>query len=136
MDTEELIRTALEYRRRAYAPVSKFKVGAALLTKQGKIYGGCNIEDAAFSPSVCAERTAFYKAISEGEHEFEAIAIVGGPEDEETPKVECPPCGVCRQVMSEFCDGEFLIILAYDQKSYSIHTLEELLPLRFSKTLL
>lgn len=126
-----LCEKALEARKNAYCPYSRFAVGAALLTKNGKIYTGCNIESAAYSPSICAERTAFVKAISAGEREFAAIAIAGGKQDE-PPKEECPPCGVCRQVMMEFCKtNEFWILLPINQNEYGEYTLEELLPRGF-----
>lgn len=114
----------------AYVPYSGFKVGAALLTASGKVYTGCNIENAAYSPSNCAERTAFFKAVSEGEREFAAIAIVGGLEGK--IKGYCPPCGVCRQVMSEFCTNDFIIILGKEDDEYKSYTLTELLPVSFS----
>ena len=107
----ELIRYALNMRKMSYTPYSHFNVGAAILAKNGKIYTGCNIENASYTPTNCAERTAFFKAISEGVKEFEAIAIVGGP-DGADPQGYCSPCGVCRQVMSEFCTDSFLIICA------------------------
>ena len=130
MDNKELIRQALEAREMAYAPYSGFKVGAALLTKEGKVYKGCNIENAGYTPTNCAERTAFFKAVSEGEREFSAIAIVGGKGD--LPTDYAYPCGVCRQVMMEFCDPEtFRIILAIDKEHYDIYTLKDLLPLGF-----
>jgi len=130
MNESELIRLAIDARKFSYSPYSNFKVGAALLTKTGKIYTGCNIENAAYSPSNCAERTAFFKALSEGEKEFEAIAIVGGPKDKELQI--CAPCGVCRQVMMEFCDNEtFQIILGKSEDDYLKYTLRELLPLGF-----
>ena len=114
----------------AYTPYSNFKVGAALLGKSGKIYGGCNIENAAYGPSNCAERTAFFNAVSSGEKSFEAIAIVGGPQGQ--IKDFCPPCGVCRQVMMEFCKPkEFIILLQNDKGETKRFTLEELLPLGF-----
>ncbi len=126
----ELIEKAMEMRRMSYSPYSHFSVGAALLTKSNKIYGGCNIENAAYSPSNCAERTAFFKAVSEGVREFAAIAIVGG--GEEGISGFCPPCGVCRQVMMEFCDPKtFYVILARSEDDYWIYTLEELLPMGF-----
>ena len=107
----EMIRRAFSALPFAYAPYSHFKVGASLLTEDGEVYTGCNIENAAYGPSNCAERTAFFKAISEGKREFLAIAIVGGMEGSEATQY-CPPCGVCRQVMAEFCNPEqFLIIL-------------------------
>ena len=130
MDVKELIRQAMEAMGKAYAPYSDFKVGAALLTKSGKIYQGCNIENAAYTPSNCAERTAFFKAVSEGVRDFQAICIVGGKGGVLTGLTA--PCGVCRQVMMEFCNPkEFQIILATDQENYKIITLEELLPMGF-----
>lgn len=130
MEDRELIRAAIEARRRAYTPYSHYQVGAALLTEGGKLYRGCNIENAAFSPTCCAERTAFFKAVSEGETRFSAIAIVAGPEGE---LLKPPtPCGVCRQVMMEFCDPEtFRILLAQGPEDYRSFTLRELLPLGF-----
>lgn len=130
MDKKQLMREALEARTYAYTPYSHYQVGAALLTKSGKIYRGCNIENAAYSPVICGERTAFAKAVSEGEREFTAIAIVGGKEGEKTETA--PPCGVCRQVMMEFCDpASFQIILGTGEEDCRIYTLEELLPLGF-----
>lgn len=127
----ELIEKAIDMRNYSYAPYSKFRVGAALLAKDGKIFGGCNIENAAYGPSNCAERTAFFKAVSEGVREFTAIAIAGGPE--EGIKDFCAPCGVCRQVMAEFCDKDsFLIILAKSALEYEVYTLSELFPKSFS----
>ncbi len=126
---QELIALALEQRSYAYAPYSKFKVGAALLSENGQIYTGCNIENAAYGPSNCAERTAIFKAVSEGVRDFLAICVVGG--SEEGIKDLCPPCGVCRQVMLEFCNTGFQIILATDSKNYEIHTLGELVPMGF-----
>lgn len=127
----KLIRVACEYRRKAYTPYSGFKVGAALLTAQNEIIGGCNIENAAFTPTNCAERTAFFKAVSEGKTEFLAIAVVGGKDDMLTDF--CAPCGVCRQVMMEFCDPKtFLVVLARSEEDYLIYTLEELMPFGFS----
>ena len=128
MDRGELVRLALEAREKAYTPYSHFKVGAALLTKEGKVYQGCNIENAAYSPTNCAERTAFFKAVSEGEYHFEAIAIVGGAEDAKELGI-CAPCGVCRQVMMEFCDyNEFEIVLGKNETDYKVYKLRELLP--------
>ena len=134
MDRRELIDIALEARQMAYTPYSHHKVGAELLTKDGKVYRGCNIESASYTPSNCAERTAFFKAVSEGEREFEAIAIVGGFEDSPVLRL-CAPCGVCRQVMMEFCDPETFEIILCDEKD-ELHTykLEELLPLGFGPT--
>lgn len=135
MNYEELIKTATEMTKRSYVPYSHFHVGAALLDTNGKVWTGCNIENAAYGPSNCAERTAVFKAVSEGAHSFEAIAIVGGPEDE-NGKVQiqdfCPPCGVCRQVLSEFCDRDFKIILANGKGEQKVFTLGELLPESFS----
>ena len=131
MNRRELIDIALEARQMAYTPYSHHKVGAALLTKDGRVYRGCNIESASYTPSNCAERTAFFKAVSEGEREFEAIAIVGGFEDSPVLRL-CAPCGVCRQVLMEFCDPETFEIILCDEKD-ELHTykLEELLPLGF-----
>lgn len=127
---KELIQAAMDSLKYSYAPYSNFKVAAALKTKKGIIYTGCNIENAAYTPSNCAERTAFFKAISEGEREFAAIAIVGGNRGE--IQSYCPPCGVCRQVMVEFCHPkEFQIVLAKSIEDYKIVTLEELLPQSF-----
>lgn len=127
---QELIDIAIAQLSYSYTPYSHFKVGAALLGKNGHIYTGCNIENAAYTPTNCAERTAFFKAVSEGEREFEAICIVGGPEGKLTDYA--PPCGVCRQVMMEFCSPkEFQIILAKGKEDYKIYRLEELLPRGF-----
>lgn len=132
MEDKELIRLAKEAMHKAYAPYSGFKVGAALLTKDGKVYQGCNIENAAYSPSNCAERTAIFKAISEGDHEFEAIAVVGGKDGEISS--EFPPCGVCRQVLREFCNPDtFRIILGKQDDEYEEFTLKQLLPLGFGR---
>ena len=132
LPAEEMISQAFSAMAKAYAPYSGFKVGAALLTADGIIYQGCNIENAAFGPSCCAERTAFFKAVSEGKREFSAIAIVGGPAGKE-PEDFCPPCGVCRQVMMEFCDPErFRIGLGKGDLSFREYTLKELLPLGFA----
>lgn len=131
MTNTELILEAKKARERAYAPYSHHSVGAALLTKSGKIYHGCNIENAAYGPTNCAERTAFFRAIYDGEREFAKIAIVGGMEntDASTP---CAPCGVCRQVMMEFCNPEtFKIVLANGENEPLEYTLKELLPLGF-----
>ncbi len=126
----ELIQTAIGQLQFSYAPYSNFKVGAALLAKNGRIYTGCNIENAGYTPTNCAERTAIFKAVSEGVKEFDAICIVGGREGLLTEYAH--PCGVCRQVMNEFCNPKsFKIILALDEKHYDIYTLEDLLPLGF-----
>ena len=127
---EKLIDTAIAQLQFSYTPYSHFKVGAALLAKNGTIYGGCNIENAAYGPTNCAERTAFFKAVSEGVRTFDAICIVGGKEGVLTEYAA--PCGVCRQVMMEFCNPEtFRIILATSREQYDIYTLKELLPLGF-----
>ena len=131
MDKMELVKLAIEARGNAYTPYSNFCVGAALETVDGKIYKGCNIENAAYGPTNCAERTAFFKAVSEGDLEFTQIAIVGAPKGE-TISEFCAPCGVCRQVMSEFCDGDSFMIHLYDGKEIRSYTLKELLPLSFS----
>lgn len=128
---EELVELALEARTLAYAPYSKFKVGAALLGSNGVVYKGCNVENASYPATNCAERTAIFGAVAEGQTEFEAIAIVGGKEDASELEF-CAPCGVCRQVMREFCNPEhFEIILAKSKSDYKVFTLEELLPMSF-----
>ena len=130
---QKLMETAIKQLEYSYAPYSGFKVGVALLTKEGEIYTGCNIENAAYTPTNCAERTAFFKAVSEGEREFDAIAIVGGKDGVLTSYTA--PCGVCRQVMMEFCTPkEFKIILGTSKDDYKIYTLEELLPLGFGSS--
>ena len=127
---EKLIETAIAQLKYSYAPYSHFKVGAALLTAEGKIYTGCNIENAAYTPTNCAERTAFFKAVSEGERSFQAICIVGGKDGVLTGYAA--PCGVCRQVMMEFCDPDgFQIVLAVSRGQYDIFTLRQLLPQGF-----
>ena len=127
-----LAKEALGMRRFSYHPYSGFAVGAALLGKSGRIYTGCNIENAAYTPTNCAERTAFFKAVSEGEREFTAIAVAGGSEDAQLPLEECSPCGVCLQVMMEFCDPEeFQIILVRTEEEYSSCSLQDLLPKGF-----
>ena len=127
---EELIETAIEMTKMSYSPYSNFKVGAALLAKNGNIYKGCNIENAGYTPSNCAERTAFFKAVSEGVKEFDAIAVVGGQNGVLTQMTA--PCGVCRQIMMEFCNPKtFQVIMAVDKEHYKIMTLEELLPMGF-----
>ncbi len=131
MDDKTLMRTAIQAREYSYSPYSKFRVGAALLCADGSVYTGCNMENAAFTPGICAERTAIYKAVSEGKREFQAIAIVGGALGQETLSVTAP-CGVCRQVMREFCDPEsFRIILGTGEEDLHIYLLKELLPLSF-----
>lgn len=130
---KSLIDEAIKAREMSYSPYSNFMVGSALLSKSGKIYSGCNIENVAFSPTICAERTAIFKAVSEGEYNFKAIAIVGGKKDKGIVDY-CAPCGVCRQVLAEFCDNNsFKIILAKSDEDYRIYTLSEIFHLGFSK---
>ena len=127
---QELISAAMAQLERAYAPYSHFKVGAALLTEEGRIYTGCNIENAAYTPTNCGERTAFFKAVSEGERSFRAICIVGGMDG--VPTDYTAPCGVCRQVMMEFCSPEeFEVILARGAEDYQVYKLKDLLPRGF-----
>lgn len=127
---EEMIELAMGQLVYSYAPYSNFKVGAALLTESGKLYTGCNIENAAYTPTNCAERTAFFKAVSEGERSFQAICVVGGKDGILTEYAA--PCGVCRQVMMEFCDPDrFQIILATGKDQYEVFTLKGLIPLGF-----
>ena len=128
---KKLMEVAIEYRKRSYAPYSHFQVGAGLLTKDGEIFGGCNIENAAYTPSSCAERTAIFKAVSEGKKEFSAIAIVGGKEDGELQF--CSPCGVCRQVLAEFCNPEtFIVYLGTGSDNYQKYLLKDLFPFGFA----
>ncbi len=129
MSDKELITAAAMAREKSYSPYSGYKVGAALLTRDGKLYTGCNIENAAFSPTVCAERTAFFKAVSEGETDFARIAIVGGKGDELSEL--CTPCGVCRQVMAEFCKKDFKLVLGTPD-NFKEYSLEEMLPYSFT----
>lgn len=126
---EEMIDLAIRQLSFSYAPYSGFLVGAALECADGTIYGGCNIENAAFGPSNCAERTAFFKAVSEGKRQFRRIAIVGGKGGKITEY--CAPCGVCRQVMREFCGPDFEIILAKSKKEWNVYPLKDLLPESF-----
>ena len=130
IDYKSLVAQAFKMLDFSYAPYSHFHVGAALLTSDGKIFTGCNVENAAYGPSNCAERTAVFKAVSEGYKDFAAIAIVGG----ENGKVSefCTPCGVCRQVLAEFCSKDFEIVLADSPDNWKIFTLGELLPESFS----
>ncbi len=130
MDKQKLIREAIRVLPKSYVPYSHFHVAAALLCKDQSIYTGINIENATYTPTVCAERSAFFRAVNEGKREFEAIVICGGKEGILTDY--CAPCGVCRQVMREFCDPKtFKIILAKSEDEYKEFTLEELLPLGF-----
>ena len=126
---DKLIETAVDMTKKSYAPYSDFKVGAALLAKNGQIFTGCNIENAAYTPTNCAERTAFFKAVSEGEREFEAIAVAGGERGEISGIF--PPCGVCRQVMLEFCDPDFKIYMG-TADGYETAVLADLIPYGFT----
>ncbi len=130
MDYQLLLDAAVEASGHAYTPYSHFKVGAALLTADGKIYTGCNIENASYSATNCAERTAIFKAVSEGCTDFKVIAIIGHKENE--PLQFCPPCGTCRQVLAEFCEADFEIVLMNDAREIKVYTLAELLPEHFS----
>lgn len=131
MEKEELMLRAMEARHMAYAPYTGFAVGAALLCRDGQVYTGCNIENAALTATNCAERTALFKAVSEGEREFEAIAIVGG-KAQEPPREYCTPCGVCRQALAEFCGADFRIYLGVEGKPTRAYRLSELLPEAFT----
>ena len=128
-DDEELMQIAQEMRGFSYAPYSHYKVGAALLTTEGRVYTGCNIENATFTPTVCAERTAFFKAVSNGERHFAKLAIAGGREGEVSEF--CSPCGVCRQVMAEFCDPDFILVLGRPG-AHREYRLSEVLPFIFT----
>ena len=131
MTDRELLQCAVEAREMAYAPYSGFRVGAALLGKSGKLYKGCNVENAAYSPTNCAERTALFKAVSEGEREFVSIAIVGGMY--ETINDFCAPCGVCRQVLAEFCGPDFRVVLGTPDNP-QVFAFKDLLPFGFGKS--
>jgi cytidine deaminase len=126
MTPEKLVELAKEAMTHAYVPYSGYKVGAALLCADGTVYQGCNIENAAYGPTNCAERTAFFKAVSEGEREFAAIAVAGGRKGEQPS--DCTPCGICRQVLAEFCPPDFKVILLD-----GAHRLDELLPMSFTE---
>ena len=131
MNSLDLIKEAKIARERAYAPYSNFKVGAALVTKSGKIYHGCNIENAAYTPSNCGERTAFFRAVYDGEREFDRIAVVGAPDGQEAD-ILTAPCGVCRQVMMEFCDPETFVVIMPDGKGGALEVLlKDLVPYGF-----
>ncbi len=129
MTKEELCALAIDTMKMAYVPYSGYTVGAALLTSTGKVFTGCNIENASFTPTVCAERTAIFKAVSEGERKFEMIAVAGGKGG--VVNGEFPPCGVCRQVMAEFCSPEFPVLFVVGDGKYTEHTLGEILPNAF-----
>lgn len=128
---EELVALAKEARARAYTPYSGFAVGAALLCRDGRIYQGCNIENAAFGPTICAERVAVFKAVYDGERDFAAIAVAGGKAGEEITGL-FPPCGVCRQVLREFCGLDLMLYMAKENGEYEARTLGEMLPMSFS----
>ena len=130
MTPEQLLDKAKEAMLHAYVPYSGYKVGAALLCKDGTVYGGCNIENASYSPTNCAERTAFFKAVYDGHRDFTAIAVVGGKDGVITGAF--PPCGVCRQVMREFCGDDFIIYVGGAGDTYQTLTLAQLLPYSFS----
>lgn len=130
MNEKELCKAAIDAMKNAYVPYSGYKVGAALLTDSKKVYSGCNIENAAYSPTVCAERVAFFNAISSGERKFDAIAVVGGRDG--VISGAFPPCGVCRQVMAEFCSPDFAILVVTGTDSYKKYSLKELLPEAFT----
>ena len=134
MTDNELILKAIESMKNSYSPYSNFKVGAALLTENGKVYTGCNIENVAFGPSICAERVAFFKAISEGEKNFSKIAVVGGKDG--IISSATPPCGVCRQVMREFCNDDFEILIVRENGNYDKVLLKDLLPNSFKPEIL
>lgn len=127
---KELVQVALEARKMAYVPYSNYQVGAALLTEDNTVYQGCNIENASYGACNCAERTAFFKAVSEGKRSFKAIAIVGGIAEQE-PTGYAYPCGICRQVMQEFCKENFVIAVATGVEDIKLFTLSELLPYGF-----
>lgn len=126
MKYEYLIKEAQRAKEYAYVPYSGFRVGAALLCEDGSVYTGCNIENAAYGPTNCAERTAVFKAVSEGKRSFQAIAVISDSDDFTSP------CGVCRQVLAEFCSPDFLILMCDNQMRYRQISLGELLPYAFS----
>ncbi len=130
MTREALCAAAIEAMGKAYAPYSGYKVGAALLTADGKVYTGCNIENASYTPTVCAERTAIFKAVSEGERDFAMLAVCGGKDGQLSGAF--PPCGVCRQVMVEFCSKDMPVLLVKGTGAYDVCTLGELLPYAFN----
>ncbi len=134
MTDKELVLKAIDSMKNSYSPYSEFKVGAALLTESGKVFTGCNIENVAFGPTVCAERVAFFKAISEGEKSFSKIAVVGGKNG--VISSPTPPCGVCRQVMREFCNDDFEILIVSENENYDKVLLKDLLPQSFKPEIL
>ena len=129
MNEKELCKAAIDAMKNAYVPYSGYRVGAALMTEDGKLFTGCNIENAAYTPTVCAERTAVFKAVSEGEREFLKLAVVGGKGGK--TGVIAQPCGVCRQVLREFCQDDFEIIFVKDEDNFEKHTLSQILPFSF-----
>ena len=131
MTDKELVELSVKARENSYSPYSNFRVGAALLTASGKVYTGCNVENASYGVCICAERVAIGKAISEGESDFVAIAIAGAPKDAPIDE-PCAPCGICRQTIAEFCKGDFKILLA-KENGFDTYTLSQLLPLSFTK---
>ncbi len=130
MNENELCKAAIDAMKNAYVPYSGYRVGAALMTEDGKLFTGCNIENAAYTPTVCAERTAFFNAISSGERDFAAIAVAGGKDG--IISGSFPPCGVCRQVMAEFCSPDFTVLVVTEEESYKKYSLNELLPEAFT----
>lgn len=130
MTEKELCGMAINAMKNAYAPYSGYTVGAALLTENGRIFNGCNIENAAYSPTVCAERVAFFNAISSGERDFSAIAVASGKDG--VINGSFPPCGVCRQVMAEFCSPDFTVLVVTGTDTYKKYSLKELLPEAFT----
>lgn len=132
MTEKQLCSLAMEAMERSYAPYSGYRVGAALLTESGAVYTGCNIENASYTPTICAERTAIFKAVSEGERRFSVIAIAGGKNG--IVSGGFPPCGVCRQVMAEFCSPDFSVLMVTGEDTYTRYTLDELLPCGFGPT--
>ncbi len=134
MNIPELIDNAMEARERSYAPYSHFTVGVALITEEEEIFTGCNIENASFGATICGERVAFYSALAAGYNKFTAIALVGAEESKIVGDKFIFPCGLCRQVMAEFCGPDFEIIVAKSRDNYSLYTLSELLPHSFQAT--
>ncbi len=130
MNKEQLCKAALEARRFAHAPYSGCLVGAALLAENGTVYTGCNVENASYGATLCAERAAFAKAVSEGQRRFSMLAIAGGEGD--TVNGGFPPCGICRQVMAEFCSPDFTVLVVTSENTHTEYTLAELLPAAFS----
>ncbi|MDD7344425.1 MAG: cytidine deaminase [Ruminococcus sp.] len=130
MTKQELCTLAIKSMNNAYSPYSGYKVGAALLCDNGKVFTGCNVENSSYGATVCAERTAIFKAVSDGERDFSMLAVAGGKENELSDKFL--PCGICRQVMSEFCKPEFIVLVVTSENTYKEFSLSELLPNAFS----